>query len=119
MSRPPFPLCLLSALRGLGVFWRRDQAVLRSLVVSGVGVALFYHHHGGLPPVWWALLVVAAGGVLLAMLMRAAIEMLIEHLHLKSHPAVERVRDMAAALVLVAGVVALGVGVLAGFYGLR
>ncbi|WP_294948324.1 diacylglycerol kinase, partial [Sulfurivirga sp.] len=99
--------------------WRRDQATLRSLVVTAVGVALFYHHHGGLTPVWWALLLVAAGSVLLTMLMRAAIETLIDPLHPKSHPAMERARDMAAALVPVAGAVAPGVGVLAGFYGLR
>ena len=59
--------------------------------------------------VWWALVLLAAALVLSAELLNTAIEQLADELHPQDSPGVRRVKDCAAAAVLVAALGALAV----------
>ena len=58
-------------------------------------------------PVWWAVIALAITLVLAAELVNTAIELLADHLHPETHPGIKRVKDCAAAAVLVASLGAL------------
>jgi undecaprenol kinase len=105
----PFPARLQFALQGLahGV---RTEASLRVQAVSlaGAVVALLLLRPGA---VWWALVLLAAAVVLSAELLNTAIEQLADELHPHDSPGVRRLKDCAAAAVLVASLGALAVAV--------
>jgi len=63
------------------------------------------------PPVWCALLALAVGAVLVSELVNTALETLLDHLHPEQHPEIGVVKDIAAAAVLVASVMAAAVGI--------
>jgi undecaprenol kinase len=60
-------------------------------------------------PIWWALVSLCVASVIAAELINTAIEHLADHLHPDQHPGIRRVKDCAAAAVLVtsAGAVAV------------
>lgn len=60
-------------------------------------------------PIWWALVALCVAAVIAAELINTAIEHLADHLHPDQHPGIRRVKDCAAAAVLVtsAGAVAV------------
>ena len=67
----------------------------------------------GLPAVWWGLVTIAIALVLAAELVNSSVEALADHLHPQYHPAIGKVKDMAAGMVLVMAVAAAVIGVLA------
>ncbi|MEO8937342.1 MAG: diacylglycerol kinase [Burkholderiaceae bacterium] len=62
------------------------------------------------PFVWWAIVAMTIGFVLVAELFNAALETLIDHLHPAVHPEIGIAKDLAAAAVLVASLIAVVVG---------
>jgi undecaprenol kinase len=96
------------ALAGLKLALRRERS-LRSHVLALLAVLLTLLLTGA-PAVWWALLGLAGGLVLVAELCNSALETLADHLHPEQHPEIGAAKDIAAAAVLVASAVALGLG---------
>ena len=102
-----FPTRLAYAWQGLRHALRteaslRVQALCLAAVVAGLAV---------LRPraVWWALALLASATVLAAELLNTAIEQLADELHPHDSPGMRRVKDCAAAGVLLAALGALGV----------
>ncbi|HMA13015.1 MAG TPA: diacylglycerol kinase [Steroidobacteraceae bacterium] len=56
---------------------------------------------------WWAIGLMAVGMVLVAELINSALETLADRLHPEQHPEIRIAKDLAAAAVLVASVIAL------------
>ena len=100
LKNQPFTARLGHALRGERSI--RVQVVAAALVLLALVV---------LRPAWgwWALCALATAGVIAAELLNTAIEELADHLHPELHPRIRRVKDCAAAAVLVAVLGALGV----------
>jgi diacylglycerol kinase (ATP) len=104
-----FPARLGFALRGLAQALR-SEASLRLQALAGAAALL------GLlvlrpAAVWWALVLLASAAVVAAELLNTAIEHLADLLHPQHSPGMRRVKDCAAAGVLVAVLGALGVAV--------
>lgn len=98
------------ALQGLGMMLRgqpnaRIHAVM-TLAVIGLGVWT------GLNLVEWAILALAVGGVWAAEGLNTALEELADHLHPDHHRAIGRVKDIAAAGVLLMAVASAVAGLL-------
>ncbi|MGC9522527.1 MAG: diacylglycerol kinase family protein [Anaerolineae bacterium] len=74
-------------------------------IVVGCGVWL------GLSPASWALLAVTIGAVLGAELLNTAAEALVDLVSPDYHPLAKQVKDLTAAAVLIAALVAVAVGV--------
>lgn len=62
-------------------------------------------------PIWWGLLGLAVGLVMVAELLNSAIEALADHLHPEQHRQIGVAKDLAAAAVLIASMVAAAVGI--------
>lgn len=109
MKNQPFATRLGFALAGLASALKSERS-LKVQVVAAVAVlaALVW---SGAAPLWWAAAALAIGGVLAAELLNTAIEQLADRLHPEQHPAIKRVKDLAAAAVLLASLAALGVAV--------
>ena len=60
-------------------------------------------------PFWWALVAFTVGAVLAAELFNTALEMLVDFLHPEKHSVIGKVKDCAAAAVLVWSCVAVAV----------
>jgi len=97
------------ALNGIVMAFRREQS-MRTHGLAVIGVSVFLVATDA-PPVWWALVGLAAGLVLVAELANTALETLADHLHPDHHPEIGVAKDVAAGAVLVATLVAIGVGV--------
>lgn len=63
--------------------------------------------------IWWALIFICIGLVIAAELANTAIEVLLDHIHPEIHPAVGKVKDIMAGMVLSLSVLAAVIGVLA------
>lgn len=63
--------------------------------------------------IWWALILVCIGLVIAAELANTAIETLLDHLHPEIHPAVGKVKDIMAGMVLSVSILAAIIGLLA------
>lgn len=97
------------ALNGIITAFLREQSMrTHGLAVVGVGIFLAAT---GAPPVWWAVIGVAVGLVLVAELANTAVETLADRLHPEHHPEIGVAKDVAAGAVLIATLVAIGVGV--------
>ncbi|MBT9496469.1 MAG: diacylglycerol kinase [Zoogloea sp.] len=97
------------ALNGIITAFRREQSMrTHGLAVVGVGIFLAATDA---PPVWWAVIGVAVGLVLVAELANTAVETLADRLHPEHHPEIGVAKDVAAGAVLIATLVAIGVGV--------
>lgn len=109
MKGQPFYRRLTFALRGLAQALRRERSVRAHLFVAAlVLLALLWLRPAA---IWWAVLTLAVGLVLAAELLNSALETLLDHLHPQRHPEIGAAKDIAAAAVLIASLVALGVGV--------
>ena len=107
MKNQPFVSRLGFALGGIGSTLRSERSFRIHLVaVVAVLAALLWLRPA---PVWWAAVALAAALVLAAELVNTAIEHLADHLHPEIHPGIRRVKDCAAAAVLVASLGALAV----------
>jgi undecaprenol kinase len=104
----PFAARLGFALAGLAAAIRSERS-LRFQVLALVAVAVLLAVLR-VEPLWWAIVGVTAFGVLAAELFNTALEHLVDHLHPQTHPQVRRVKDIAAAAVLMAVCAALTVG---------
>jgi undecaprenol kinase len=103
----PFPARLRFALQGLAHGVRTEASLrLQAVALAGAVVALLVLRPGA---VWWALVLLAAALVLAAELLNTAIEQLADELHPHDSPGVRRLKDCAAAAVLIASLGALAV----------
>ncbi|MFM1885470.1 MAG: hypothetical protein RL026_627 [Pseudomonadota bacterium] len=100
---------LACAVQGLAHALRQERSLQTQAVAAGaVLVALVVERP---PALWWAIALLAIGGVIAAELLNSAIEALADHLHPQHHPAIRIVKDVAAAAVTIASVVAAGVAI--------
>jgi undecaprenol kinase len=97
------------AMNGIITAFRREQS-MRTHGLAAVGVGVFLAATGA-SPLWWALIGLAVGLVLVAELVNTALETLADLLHPGHHPEIGVAKDVAAGAVLVATLVAIGVGV--------
>ena len=95
------------ALRGLA-HALRTEASLKLQALAGTAALLVLLALRP-PAVWWALVILASAAVLAAELFNTAIEHLADLLHPQQSPGIRRVKDCAAAAVLIAVLGALGV----------
>jgi undecaprenol kinase len=103
----PFPARLRFALRGLALSVRTEASLrLQAAALVAAVAALLLLRPGA---VWWALVLLAAALVVCAELLNTAVEQLADELHPHDSPGVRRVKDCAAAAVLVASLGALAV----------
>ena len=115
MSAPPdkglsFRQRLGFALAGLRDTWRSEKSFRTQCVLALVALGVMLWLRPAL--FWWGL-----GGsmvvlLLVAELANTALEQLVDHLHPERHEAIRRVKDTAAAAVLVLGLGCLGVAAL-------
>lgn len=97
------------ALHGLALAARGERSMRTQLLaLLAVLLLLLATRPAAL---WWALLMLASGLVLVAELLNSALETLADCLHPEQHPAVGAAKDIAAAAVLAASLVAVAVGV--------
>lgn len=97
------------AWSGLRLALHRERSVrTHAIALIALGGALIV-----LQPamMWWALLGLASGLVVVAELFNSALETLADRVHPDRHPEIAAAKDIAAGAVLVAVVLALGVGV--------
>ena len=95
------------ALKGLR--WMLGENNFRiQLVAAVVVVALGFKLQ--LRQTHWLVILLCIGGVLSAEIFNTAIEKLCDHLHPEQHPNIGKVKDMAAAGVLVIAMVAAVIG---------
>jgi diacylglycerol kinase (ATP) len=105
MKNQPFASRLGFALGGLRFALHSERSFrIHLLAVAVVFAALLWLRPA---PLWWAVVALACAIVLAAELINTAIEHLADHLHPEIHPGIKRVKDCAAAAVLVASVCAL------------
>ncbi len=114
MKNQPFLNRFGNALRGLASAWKSERSFrFHTLALAGLGLALAVLRPGAL---WVALLTIAAAAVISAELVNTAIEALADRLHPERHPLIQRVKDCAAAAVLVAAMGAWGAGTALAFH---
>jgi diacylglycerol kinase (ATP) len=95
-----------------GLIWLvRSQPNARIHLVAtvcAIGVGFWLK----IAPLEWCAILIVTGTVWSAEAVNSALELLADHLHPQEHPLVGRAKDVAAGGVLVAAIVAMGVGVL-------
>jgi undecaprenol kinase len=97
------------ACAGFAAAWRSQQNLrIHTLLASGVVVAGVVWR---IPPMWWALVAVAGGLVVCAELVNTAIEAAVDLASPDEHPLAKQAKDVAAAAVLVAALIAVCVGI--------
>lgn len=97
------------AFRGIADLLRGEIHARVHLAATVAALALGWWKSLSAPG--WAALVLAVGMVWTAEALNTAIEHLADVAHPDKHPAVRKLKDMAAAAVLLASIAALGVGV--------
>jgi diacylglycerol kinase (ATP) len=105
MKNKPFVTRLRFALGGIGSTLRTEKSFRLQVAAAFAVIAVLLWLQPA--PVWWAVAALACACVLAAELVNTAIEHLADHLHPEIHPGIKRVKDCAAAAVLVASVCAL------------
>ena len=98
------------AIKGVAYAWTDEFHfrfhTLAALVAVVLG--LVYRIKG-----WeWFVIVICIGTVMALECVNAAIEKLCDHLHPEIHPSIKKVKDMAAAGVLIASITALTCGIM-------
>jgi diacylglycerol kinase (ATP) len=107
MKNQPFHSRLGFALAGIASSLRSERSFrIHAAAVVAVAAVLLWLRPA---PFWWAAVALASALVLAAELVNTAIEHLADHLHPEVHPGIRRVKDCAAAAVLVASCGALAV----------
>lgn len=105
MKNQPFASRLGFAFGGIAWTLRSERSFrVHIAAVLVVSAALIWLRPA---PLWWAAAALACALVLAAELVNTAIELLADHLHPEVHPGIRRVKDCAAAAVLVASLGAL------------
>ncbi len=109
-TQQPLRAAFVNACAGLRHLWRTQRNIrIHSLVaVLMVGLGLWLRF----ARLEWAILLLAIGMVLTAEAVNTAIEAAIDLVHPDYHPLAGAAKDVAAAAVLLASVVAILIGVL-------
>lgn len=99
-----------SAVRGLawGLRTERNLRIHTAAAIAALGLGLLLRLDG--PSL--AVLVLTAASVLTAELTNTAVERTLDHLHPRTHPAVGRIKDLLAGMVLLHALSAAAVGLL-------
>lgn len=93
------------AWAGLRAAWRMEKSVrTHALATIGVLTLLLVVRA---PAIWWAVMALTIALVVSTELINTAIEALADHLHPQRHEAIKLTKDVAAAAVLVASLLAL------------
>lgn len=95
------------ALKGLRWMLAENNFLIH-LVAAAIVIVLGFKFQ--LSADHWLVILLCIGGVLSAEIFNTAIEKLCDHLHPAQHPNIGKVKDMAAAAVLVVAIVAAVVG---------
>lgn len=98
------------ALSGLALAFSRERSVRTHMLAGAAVLAVLLLTRP--PAVWWAIAALAVGLVLVAELLNTAIEALTDRLHPERHPEIRVVKDVAAAAVLLASIVAVLVAII-------
>ena len=100
----------LCAFRGLAVLFctQRNARVHLFFLVLAIACGFVFR----ISSVEWCLILLASGMVLAAEGLNTGLELLADVVHPERHPQVGRVKDMAAAAVLIAAIAAVGVGIM-------
>lgn len=111
MKNQSLKLKLGNATAGIRYAWANEDNIRRHSALAVATVLVFLL----LQPawIWWGLIVLCIGLILAAELLNCALEILIDHMHPEIHPAIGRVKDILAGMVLVLSLSALVIGVLA------
>jgi undecaprenol kinase len=105
----PFAARLRFALRGFAHALGSERSLkVQLLMLAAVLAALLALRPG---PLWWALVLASSATVLSCELLNSALEQLADALHPTASEAIGRVKDCAAAAVLVASLGAVAVAV--------
>lgn len=111
MKGQPFYRRLRFARHGLTQAWRRERSLRTHLLAATLVLLVLLVLLLTRPAaIWWAVLTLTVGLVVIAELLNSALETLLDHLHPQQHPEIGVAKDIAAAAVLIASLVALGVG---------
>jgi undecaprenol kinase len=105
----PFAARLTFALRGFAHALTSERSLRVQLVILAAVVALLLKLRPGV--LWWTLVLLSSATVLASELLNSALEQLADALHPTSSEAIGRVKDTAAAAVLVASLGAVAVAV--------
>lgn len=108
MKGQPFYRRLRFARHGLAQAWRRERSLRTHLLAAALVLLVLLLTRPA--AIWWAVLTLTVGLVVIAELLNSALETLMDHLHPQQHSEIGVAKDIAAAAVLVASLVALGVG---------
>jgi diacylglycerol kinase (ATP) len=108
MKNQPFARRLGFALGGIADTLHSERSFrVHAIAAAGITAVMLWLQPA---PIWWAVVALAVALVLVAELVNTAIEHLADHLHPESHPGIKRVKDCAAAAVLIESLSALVVG---------
>ncbi|TAK94693.1 MAG: diacylglycerol kinase [Aquabacterium sp.] len=93
------------AWAGLRAAWRLEKSMkTHALATAGMAALLLISKA---PAIWWAVMAMTIAMVISTELLNTAIEALADHLHPHQHEAIKLTKDVAAAAVLVASLMAL------------
>jgi undecaprenol kinase len=105
----PFAARLSFALRGLAHALAAERSLKVQLLILALVLAALLKLRPA--PVWWALVLASSASVLASELLNSALEQLADALHPGESDSIARVKDCAAAAVLVAALGAVAVAV--------
>ena len=108
MKGRPFHERLRFAGRGLVLAFRHERSFRIHLIAAALVLMTLLIVQPAV--IWWGLLGLAVGLVMVAELLNSALEALADHLHPDQHPQIGVAKDLAAAAVLIASMVAVAVG---------
>lgn len=100
---------LAFALHGLQVAWRGESSFRTHVVVALLVIVAAAMLQA--TPVWWAVLILTISAVISVELINTAIEHLADHVQPEFNEDIKRVKDVAAAAVLVTSLAAVAVAV--------
>ncbi|MDH5257320.1 MAG: diacylglycerol kinase [Gammaproteobacteria bacterium] len=106
----PFDLRLGFALSGFIVAIKQENSFRFQVIAAIVAIALLAIVQPA--PVWWALVIIAIVMVLAAELFNTALEVLCDYVQPEHHEVIGKIKDIAAAAVLVTSVGSLIIAVL-------
>ena len=108
MKNRPFAVRLAFAFEGLKDAWRRERSLRAQAMIGVIAMVAAAGLRPGL--LWSAAIAMSITLVLAFELINSAIEWMIDELHPGVSPQIKRIKDAAAAAVLVASFGALAVG---------
>lgn len=98
------------ALSGMRIAWREDSGARNQIIGAIAMLATLVLVQPS--AYWWALAIFASLTTLALELMNTALERMIDLVHSEFHPAIKKLKDTAAAAVVVSSVGLLAIGVM-------